>query len=86
MACWPYFPWLPALVEVSTLLVPQDSPAVHINADCCEAASQAAALAAEMGYMDAHAFMQKRQANLELQLQWALQFAEQLLGRDGFAG
>lgn len=68
VACYPFYPWCPALVELSALLTPCDSPPVRINADCCEAAAQAAALAAELGYMDAGAYMQQRCLALQVQL------------------
>jgi len=76
VACWPYYPWAVALVELSPFLTPCDTRHVSINADGCEAAAQAAALAAELGYMDAHAHMEHRCTILEAQLEWVLQHAQ----------
>lgn len=71
VACYPYFGITMALVELSPLLQPCDEPQLQINAGGCEAAD----LAAELGYSDAHAYMQRRGAALEGQLQWVLQEA-----------
>lgn len=71
MACYPFFGLTGAFVELAGLLVPCDEPRGYINAECCEAAAQAAALAAELGYLDTHPFIQQRCAALEFQLEWA---------------
>jgi len=76
VACWPYYPWAAALVELSPFLTPCDTRPVSINADVCDAAAQAAVLAAELGYMDAHVHMEQRCSMLEAQLEWVLQHAQ----------
>jgi len=73
VACWPYYPWSAALVDLSPFLTPCDTRPVSIKADVCDAAAQAAALAAELGYMDAHTYMEQRGSILEAQLEWVLQ-------------
>lgn len=75
VACYPFFAYGSALIEVSPFLTPCDEPRAYINAGCCKAAAQAAALAAEIGYLDTHPFMQQRCQALEAQLKWALQEA-----------
>lgn len=75
VACYPFFSYGSALIELSAFLKPCDEPRGYINAACCEAAAQAAAVAAEIGYLDTHPFMQQRCQALEAQLQWALQEA-----------
>lgn len=77
VACYPYFGYSQAFIELSAFLQSVDEPRAYINADCCEAAALAAALAAELGYLDTHPFMQQRCAVLEAQLQWALAQAKQ---------
>lgn len=77
VACWPYHGYLPALVELSPFLTPDDSQTVQINATACEDAAKAAALAEELGYLGAHGFMQRRHEGLEAMLQWALQHLKQ---------
>jgi hypothetical protein len=76
VACYPVFAYTPAFVELSAFLQPCDEPRGYINARCCEAAAQAAAVAAEIGYLDTHPFMKQRCAALEAQLQWALQLQD----------
>jgi hypothetical protein len=71
IACYP-FSYTPALVELSAFIKPCDKPRGYINTGCCAAAAQAAALAAEIGYLDTHPYMQQRCEALEAQLQWAL--------------
>ena len=72
-ASWPYHAFSCVLVELSPYLVPDDTPRLTINAECCEEAAQAAALADELGFTSAHHFVQQRCQALEAQLQWALQ-------------
>lgn len=78
IACWPYFAYLPALVELSPFLTPDDSPQVTINASVSETAAAAAALADEVGYTGAGAFMRKRGDAMEAQLQFVLQHIQGL--------
>jgi hypothetical protein len=75
VAYYPFFANPLALLELAPILQPCDEPLVQINAAGCEAAAQAAALADELGYSGANAYMQRRVAALEGQLQWVLKEA-----------
>jgi len=77
VACWPYFAYIIPLLELSPFLTPDDSPSLHINAELCPDAAQAAVLADELGYTRPQAFMKQRLAALEQQLEWTLQYAQQ---------
>lgn len=78
IACWPYHAHVLNLVELSPFLTPDDSPQLQINASICDAAARAAALADEMGYTGAQAFMEHRCQALEAQLQWLMQESQLL--------
>lgn len=77
MACWPHWGYIIPLLELSPFLTPDDSPSLHINADLCPEAAEAAALADELGYTRPQAFMKQRLAALEQQLEWTLRYVQQ---------
>lgn len=60
-------------IELPDVLTPDDKQSMRSNGDCCQAAKQAAALAAELGFMDADAYMQERCGHLGAQLEWVMQ-------------
>lgn len=73
VACWPYYPWTPILIELLEVLTPDDRPPMRVNPDSCEAAKQAAVLAAELGLTNADAYIQERCGHLAAQLEWVMQ-------------
>lgn len=50
VACYPYYPYVQALIEVSPFLQPHEEPPLLVDASACSQAARAAELAEQLGY------------------------------------
>lgn len=80
VACYQYYAYVQALIEVSPFLQPHEGPPVLVDASACSQAARAAELAEQLGYGGAHAYMERRCSLLGRQVESAIAEAQQTMG------